>query len=188
MSVREVLIVRSTDTPAITMRGADVSLPASTQHTPHPGKQTCTVHVCALMPSYPNPTRRLFPYTSLFYLYVGVVPCPDGPHGRWFIAGVALCAVLKVRVWPTRAVDADVAWCWTGSSRKTYQQQQQHLQLHACMVNNIVQTAAQGVSHADHGTAVTPTKTFHKKTDEQPCCMCVCGSKLTPLLLERQVL
>lgn len=42
-------------------------------------------------------------------LHVGVIASPDGAHAGGLIPCVALSAVLKVRVRPSRAVDADVA-------------------------------------------------------------------------------
>lgn len=46
---------------------------------------------------------------SMSCLQVGVVACPDGPHGGGLIASVALSGVFKVRIRTTRTVHTDVA-------------------------------------------------------------------------------
>lgn len=42
-------------------------------------------------------------------LHIRVVARTNGSHAGGLIPSVALCAVLKVRVWPAGAIDADVA-------------------------------------------------------------------------------
>lgn len=81
-----------------------------------PSKYTCTlqvleahlVHRMAQLPELVDPGSGL---------HIGVVARPDGTHAGGLVPSVALSAVLKVRVWPARAVDTYVACCgYVGAS------------------------------------------------------------------------
>ena len=68
---------------------------------------TCLVHTVSQLP------QLVYSGTSLD---IGIVACTDGTHASGLVPCIALCAVLKVRIRPTRTVYTYVACCryvWT---------------------------------------------------------------------------
>eukprot|EP00955_Chlamydomonas_euryale_P093216 364772-Chlamydomonas_euryale.AAC.5 len=55
------------------------------------------------------------------HLHIWVVACADGTHARGLVAGVRLRAVLKVRIRPTGAVDANVSCRSPDSTHTTHE-------------------------------------------------------------------